>query len=247
MKKSCFSAGRRCTLSFLTRFRQKQRRPVQPWAAGQAEEQWGGKIKGAARVSAAQDGSPNRIRSHIGSGRTESHVPGGLVCFTRRRKLESKSQQNGSEHVWIERERSVLPSEVSERQLQQPPGCSQITSPVSTHFPSRSDVGWGKTGKPPQKKKLLAAPALKVGVNLNYGMHSSQPERSQREEGQTRTRSGCFLRFLPCDHRWQLNVPSLLSANRRSGEAANQPLMSGTLARSSIPINLNTRAKGGGV
>lgn len=33
---------------------------MQPWAAGQAEEQWGGKIKGAARVSAAQDGSLSR-------------------------------------------------------------------------------------------------------------------------------------------------------------------------------------------
>lgn len=68
---------------------------MQPRAAGQAEEQWGGKIKGAARVSAAQDGSG---LTSAAAG-TESHVPGGLVCFTRRRKLESKSQQKSSEHV----------------------------------------------------------------------------------------------------------------------------------------------------
>lgn len=46
--------------------------------------------------------------------------------------------------------------------------------------------------KTPAEKKLLT---LKVDVNLNCGMHRSQPERSQREEGQTRTHSGYFFVF----------------------------------------------------
>lgn len=46
---------------------------MQPGAAGQAEEQWGGKIKGAARVSAAQDGSLNRAPAGAaGSGLTSA-------------------------------------------------------------------------------------------------------------------------------------------------------------------------------
>lgn len=74
---------------------------------GRKNKRCGSSFSSSGRQSEQGSWRSCRIRSHISSSRTgraagtESHVAGrGLLCFTRRRKLESKSQQKSSKHVW---------------------------------------------------------------------------------------------------------------------------------------------------